>query len=578
MKKLLFTILLALLPILASAESIEIKGIYYNLDAVSKTAEVTKNPNKYTGDVVIPKSVKYEGNTYKVTSIGSFAFSFCRKVTSLTIPNSVTSIGLGAIQYCEALTSIDIPSSVKTIESFAFDSCTGLTSITIPNGVTVIESWAFDDCASLTSVTIPNSVTSIEMYAFRKCVSLTSVTIPSSVTEIDTEAFLNCSQLATVSIGKGISGIKERAFANCAGLTDVYCFAKSVPNTHSDVFEGSNLKKAKLHVLPGCVDAYKAEVPWSGFKSKVKATAKVKLNKSKTVIGKGKTEVLIPTITPTSFPDKSVTWKSSNTKVATVTSSGMVKGVKAGTVTITCTSVVTGAKSTCKVTVLNGSLSLNKTKTVIEKGKTMTLKATLTPTTLEDKSVTWTSSDTKIATVSSSGKVKGVKYGTATITCTSVATGLTATCIVTIGKVVLNTSEVTLKRSRAITLEATVYPSSLEDKSVTWTSSDKKIATVTSNGRVKGIKAGTATITCTSNATGLKGTCIVTVLAASESRSMEGDDDGTTGIEKLEEAPTLAEPYDVYDLSGRKVLDQVTSLDGLPEGVYIVNGKKMLKK
>ena len=127
-------------------------------------------------------------------------------------------------------------------------------------------------------------------------------------------------------------------------------------------------------------------------------------------------------------------------------------------------------------------------------------------------------------------------------------------------------------------LTATVYPSSLEDKSVTWESSDTKIATVTSDGKVKGIKAGTATITCTSVATGLRGTCTVTVLATSESRSLDGDNEGVTGIETMDEAPAITEPFDVYDLSGQKVLNQVTSLDGLPAGIYIVNGKKVLKK
>ena len=126
-------------------------------------------------------------------------------------------------------------------------------------------------------------------------------------------------------------------------------------------------------------------------------------------------------------------------------------------------------------------------------------------------------------------------------------------------------------------LYATVYPSTLTDKSVTWKSSNTSIATVTAEGKVKGIKAGTATITCTSVATGLKGTCTVTVLSNSEARSMIGDDDELTGIKELE-SPAVTEPFDVYDLSGRKVLHQVTSLDGLPDGIYIVNGKKILKK
>ena len=304
----------------------------------------------------------------------------------------------------------------------------------------------------------------------------------------------------------------------------------------------------------------------------------VKLDKSNATIEKGTTLTLKPTVYPSSLEDKSVTWTSSDKTVATVSSSGKVKGIKAGTATITCTSVATGLSATCKVTVINGTVTLNKTETFIEKGKTTTLKATLTPTTLEDMSVTWTSSDKTVATVSSSGKVKGVGYGTATITCTSVATGVSATCQVTIGKVVLNTPEFTLRKTRTLTLVATLYPTTLTDKSVTWKSSDTKVATVSSSGKVKGVGAGTATITCTSNATGLKGTCTVTVLAASESRSIEGDDDDATGIEELNVEPAEVHPFDVYDLSGRKVAHQVTTLEGLPNGIYIVNGKKMLKK
>ena len=551
--------------------------------------------------VTIPNSVKTIGNsafsgcsglTYvtipsSVTSIGNSAFYDCRKLSSVTIPNSVTSIGSSAFQNCKGLTSVTIPNSVTSIGSSAFQNCSGLTSVTIPNSVTSIGGSAFYGCSGLTSVTIPNSVTSIGDYAFNNCSGLTSVTIPNSVTSIGYEAFYGCSGLTSVTIGSGVNHIFGRAFADCPELTNVYCYAEKLTKekyggdglyTYPNAFEGSYIEYATLHVPKGCLDAYKAVDPWKNFQSILEIVdAKVELSMTEATIEKGKTLTLKATITPSDLPDKSVTWKSSNKKVATVSSSGKVKGVKAGTATITCTSNATGLKATCKVTVVNGLVTLNKTEAYVQKGKTMTLKATVTPETLTDKSVTWESSDKKIATVTKAGKVKGVKYGTATITCTSVATGAKATCQVTVGKVVIGTSEVTIKKSRETILIPFLYPEDLADKSVTWKSSDKSIATVDEGGRVKGIKAGTATITCTSVATGLKGTCTVTVLSNSEARSMNGDDDELTGLKELESS-AVAEPFDVYDLSGRKVLHQVTSLDGLPDGIYIVNGKKILKK
>ena len=111
-----------------------------------------------------------------ITSIGSSAFSDCRGLTSVTIPNSVTSIGDRALQGCAGLTSVTIPSSVTSIGSSAFYNCTGLTSVTIPDGVTSIGRSAFSFCTGLTSITIPDSVTSIGDSAFRECTGLTSIT------------------------------------------------------------------------------------------------------------------------------------------------------------------------------------------------------------------------------------------------------------------------------------------------------------------------------------------------------------------------------------------------------------------
>ncbi len=115
MKKLQLLYLLMLLPMVAMADAIEIDGIYYNLITKGQVAEVTSNPNKYTGAVVIPEEVTYEGVDYSVTAIGQGAFEFNRGLISVIIPNSVTYIGNAAFSDCSGLTSITIPDGVTTI-------------------------------------------------------------------------------------------------------------------------------------------------------------------------------------------------------------------------------------------------------------------------------------------------------------------------------------------------------------------------------------------------------------------------------------------------------------------------------
>ena len=123
----------------------------------------------YLTEIIIP---------YGFTYIEGDAFSGCRSLTSITIPDSVTSIGYsGTFQDCSSLTSITIPDSVKRIGDETFKGCSSLTSVTIPNSVTIIDSFAFQNCSSLTSITIPESITSIRGYAFSGCSSLTSVTL-----------------------------------------------------------------------------------------------------------------------------------------------------------------------------------------------------------------------------------------------------------------------------------------------------------------------------------------------------------------------------------------------------------------
>ena len=196
--------------------------LYLVTSAEEKTVGVAPSRNhSYSGDITIPSTVTYNGDTYSVTSIGDGAFDHCPSLTSVIIPNSVISIGTEAFAFCYGLTSVTIPESVTSIGDGVFECCYGLTSVTIPESVTSIGSNAFFGCRGLISVTIPNSVTSIGSYAFLGCSGLTSVTIPNNVTSIGNGAFSACRGLTSVTIPDSVTSIGNGAFSACSGLTSI---------------------------------------------------------------------------------------------------------------------------------------------------------------------------------------------------------------------------------------------------------------------------------------------------------------------------------------------------------------------
>lgn len=232
-------------------------------------------------------------------------------------------------------------------------------------------------------------------------------------------------------------------------------------------------------------------------------------------------------IDPADYSGSNIKWESSDTNIALV-ENGKVTAVKSGeckiTLTIedkTATCVVkVNPKPTEPVEIKPSSVSLSKNSASIYIGDSVTLKATVSPNEAENKSITWTSSDSGVATVYN-GTVTGKSSGTVTITATTV-NGKTATCKVTVSKkpeeppktisttgISVSKGSITLYIGENATISATVSPDNASNKNVTWSSSNNSVTTV-SNGKIVAIAEGTATITAKASG-GQTATCTVTV-------------------------------------------------------------------
>ena len=397
-------------PLYTTIYDAQIDGIYYKFHTEYRaTASVvykeckdvnhginnsyTEFRSDYTGDVIIPESVTYEGVTYTVNKIGDHAFRNCTNLTSVTIPNSVTSIGNHAFYKCTNLSSFNIPNSVTSIGEFAFSGCdlktiislieeplmvlfgdfdpffddnifnntilyvpkgtiekymntrvwknfrhieemdssggekpdnpsieepgsddgstisgscgetvnysydkasrtltifgkgaiydydngsnkvpwssyaADIQKIEIKSGITSIGYFAFYQCRNVTSLSIPATVGYIGSSAFEDCTSLTSLSLNDGLLYIGGSAFEGCTGLKTLSIPSTVNSISINSFKNCKGITDVYCYAENVPDTHSDAFDGTPTEKSTLYVPANSVGAYRTSWPWSDFKN-----------------------------------------------------------------------------------------------------------------------------------------------------------------------------------------------------------------------------------------------------------------------------------------------------------------------
>ena len=240
---------------------------------------ITRYKGPDSGEVVIPKTI----GGYEVKWIGGFAFSDCKNLTEITIPDSVTEIGSFAFYRCTSLSKVQLSNGLTKIDNYAFYYCTSLTEITIPDSVTEIGYSAFRGCINLTDITIspdnknfssvdgvlfskdmstllvypagnkcstyivPDSVTEIGNSAFGDCTSLSKVKLPNGLTKIGGSVFAYCKSLKELTIPDGVTAIGSDAFYYCTSLTEI-----TIPDSVTQI-EGS--------AFSGCISLSKVQLP-----------------------------------------------------------------------------------------------------------------------------------------------------------------------------------------------------------------------------------------------------------------------------------------------------------------------------
>ncbi len=292
----------------------EVDGIYYKITSDAdqevkvtyKSAMSPEGGDYQKSEVVIPENVSYDGKTYSVTCIGTYAFQGCSNLISVVIPNTVTSIERMAFEYCTKLVNVNIPNSVKNIKEFAF-SGTKLTSVVIPNSVTSIGEGAFEYCDNLAQITLPSSIRKIGVNAFHSTAwwnnqpygliyldnyligcngniaeeieikdgtvligdkvfyndkKLVSVNIPYSVKIIGADTFAGCTKLRFFNIPESVEVIGDRAFYGCTNLTS-FNIPNSVINIGIAAFQNTawwNEQQDGLIYLDNCLLGYKSTI------------------------------------------------------------------------------------------------------------------------------------------------------------------------------------------------------------------------------------------------------------------------------------------------------------------------------
>ena len=457
-----------------------------------------------------------------------------------------------------------IITSTLCVSYFAFDNVDNLSNITtseptekgIETSTISTSDEATPDEATPDEITTEPSSPTTESSTIESSTEPSSPTTESSTIESSTEPSSSTTESSTIesstepsSSTTESSTIESSTEPTTTKPTDIKVSSIKL-NTKNHTMYSNQYVQLKATVLPN--NAYNKSVTWKSSNSKiatvdkngkvkalkvgnaiitatstdgsnvsaqckikvVQRVTKIKLNKSIINLSKkGKTAKLKATVLPNNAYNKSVTWKSNNTKVVTVDRNGKIKATTNKGITYVNAIAKDGSKKSASVLVIVGEkvkkITLNKTSVTLNRGaknRGFQLKKAIKNKNATYKCVNWYSSNKNVATVDSNGKVTLKHRGKVVITVKARdGSNKSAKCKVTVRQLVTKlsynkkTQKAEVYKNKTIKFAVTVAPSNANNKGLTYSSSNKKVATVNSKGVIKGIKAGTVTITAKAN-------------------------------------------------------------------------------
>ena len=374
-------------------------------------------------------SLEYIDLPDPITIIGDYAFSGCANLTSIKLPGNLSKINTHAFDG-NGLTSVIFPDACEVIESYAFVDNTKLAEVTLPSSLREIGANCFENCDALTSIIIPDSVNSLSTYVFNDCDLLAEVDLGKGITEIMRNTFSNCPALNNVVIPYGVTKIGSSAFANCTGLTSI-TIPRTVTSIETNAF--SYKDRMTIYGVPGTYAETFAQNNGFKFVSQEHNATSVDLNVTELTLNRGQSYQLTYSVEPPNSTDE-VFWRTTDNSVVTVTNDGLITARAVGTATVLL-NIGDNASAQCEVTVVQPvtSVSLNYSSRAMDVLETLQLTASVRPNNAYNKGVTWSSSDTSVASVDDTGLVTAYKKGEATITVTAVdGSGESDSCDITV--------------------------------------------------------------------------------------------------------------------------------------------------